>query len=168
MSGSRSSLLEYLGSRLNWAPRMRAARAEVGDNSAALAILFFALQCYMRIDSPLSACSAEVSRFALQPARRTPFRLPLAWRLCWPPIIPIRCFAALPSLKLILLLHCLLESCGDRSRDRTQRLLEPRLGSGDRGAIVGPEVLLQLFERAWRTRSRASGLAETDRRLRSR
>jgi hypothetical protein len=30
-------LLEYLGSWLNWAPRMRAAHAEVGDNTAALA-----------------------------------------------------------------------------------------------------------------------------------
>jgi hypothetical protein len=30
-------LLEYVGSWLNWAPRMRAAHAEVGDNTAALA-----------------------------------------------------------------------------------------------------------------------------------
>ena len=30
-------LLEYLGSWLDWAPRMRAAHAEVGDNAAALA-----------------------------------------------------------------------------------------------------------------------------------
>jgi hypothetical protein len=30
-------LLEYLGSWLDWAPRMRAAHAEVGDDTAALA-----------------------------------------------------------------------------------------------------------------------------------
>jgi hypothetical protein len=30
-------LLEYLGSWLDWAPRMRAAHAEVGDDTATLA-----------------------------------------------------------------------------------------------------------------------------------
>jgi len=37
MKFAAMSLLEYLVSWLDWAPRMRAANAEVGDDTAALA-----------------------------------------------------------------------------------------------------------------------------------